>query len=765
MPSLRSRSAFLAVVLALVAALSWGLEEYLSDPLHREDPAAVAPDPAGRRLYILLVDSLAPKDVETMPEVAALRTGAFSTVVEPCADNYTYPCTYEALTGRTTFSLFSFLDNMGVLERDKGANLIRDAKGAGRRVAVISRGDMDAWGAQADTNLHYTIKQRQAELAGAIEAAAGHDLVFHHYVWHDVISHRNPRKTKAYQRSLRTLEGFIVNLAAGLPDDMDLLITGDHGHLDDGRHLQGLDTPTELILRSPNVVPQRLEGRMPISAVRWLSGAVMGLGSDAARVAPEWRAWAAPTLGATLRESGAPLERDRPEDERPVAAIVAAALLGLAGFFALGWGPGLAVAVWGMVLGLAYPSLHEANLEGGGIRAWIDHTIYLPVVGGLLGLARRRDLGAGWLAAVLTGLGFGLALLPVKGPEGILRNAETILIPGMICGAMAAAAFTWQDRAARPRRMAALAVVLGLVAWASMWTLSFKSNDVRLIGVPFDKIRRMYFPLVIAGAAAAAGGLQALVRPRPLAIAAAAGAVVLGTLLPTTLQLVAFLLTLGGLVLLRGERRWLAMVPLLGMTSGFMFKPRLLMGILVSVFLSALALRAASWVAARGNARAREAVDWMGALALSFGSYVGLAWTLELSVAGIDFGFIIQWLPEGWHETLWWLITAAVFVKTFLPLFLLYTVLERALAPTLGTMLQRALGISALRAILTGLFSVGWVASQGPSAATRRLIRVLQESYGWLFIALALLLLLAHDWWSRRRVAAPPAVSPAPAQP
>ncbi len=742
----RARFALLVAVLALAALLTWALEDHLADPLHRAAPPPPPADPAGRSLYILLVDSLAPKDVDDMKSVKALRNGAFSATVEPCADNYTDPCTYEALTGRTTFSLFSFLDNMGVLERDKGANLISDAKRAGWSVAVISRGDMDDWGAQADVNRVVGPARRKQELRIGLEAARSHRLVFHHYVWHDVTSHRYPRGTPAYAKSLRTLETFIEGLVADLPPGTDLLITGDHGHLDDGRHLQGLDTPTEVILRSPNVVAGRPQGRIPISSVRWLAAASTGLGSEASRVAPEWRPWMADHMQDALRQSGAPLEREASDHRVPVAALATCLLLALVGGFALGWPVGLAAGVWGLGLGLVYPSLHEANLEGVGPRAWVDLTIYLPPLAGLIGLAIWRRADRGWLTVVWCSAAFGLLLFPVRGAEGVLRNAETVVIPGVFTAALMGAWVlrgTWSDGDPAARRRALMWTGVALAAAiASVWMLSFRANDVRLIGMPFGAWPRRHGMWAAVFAGFAAAGVQGLVRMEVAPVVAAALAVMVGAQLPAPVQLVVFIALVVSLIVLRGKRREQVLVPMLGLASGVMFTGAEQLGIFVTALVLGGGMRASMSLAElHPTPAAKDAAAWVAGVVLAFGAYVGMAWTLGLSVAGIDFAFVLQWLPAGWHEKLWWLIATAVFVKTFLPLFLLHTVLTTGDPEVVNRSIGRALGLVLLRSVLTGLFATGWVTTQGDSAATRRLIRVLQDGYGWLFIALAIAML------------------------
>ncbi len=727
----------IAALVVLGAASSWAIDRHLSDPLHSAETLPPPADPQGRSLYILLIDSLAPADVEAMPAVLALRDGAFSATVEPCADNYTDPCTYEALTGRSTFSLFGFLDNMGVLERDKGANLIHDAMTAGWPVAVLSRHDMDDWGAQATVNLRSHENRINEELETGLLAAQDHRLVFHHYVWHDVVSHKYPRGKPAYTRSLDTLNDFVAKLVAGLPPDTDLLITGDHGHLDDGRHLQGLDTPTEVIVRSPRVVAQRVEGRVPITAVRWLSALSTGLGTEAGRVSPDWRDWAADSVSTAVRASGAPPERDPTHTTSPLWGILTALALGAASSLALGPRVGLLVSAWGLLVGWAYPSLHEANLDNHGPRAFLDFLPLLPIASAIAVYVRMRKMNAIQRPVVWTSLALGLLLFPVRGSEGVLRNIELILIPGVVAAALPLLprlrTAPWRERALP---IALLGVAAALVAW-----LDFRANDVRLISLPWEPQLRGHSTVAALGAALGAGALQARVLRHPAPIAAAIALVLLAPQLPGAVRLVAFIGALVALVSRSQRVRAWAWVPLLSVCTATMFKPAFQFGILTTAAL----LSWATYGVQRANqsTRERDAYAWLQAIVLAFGAYAGLAWTLKLAIEGIDFGFMLDWIPEGSHETLWWVLFAGVVIKSFLPLFFLDVGLFPQFNDERQTALGRATGIAGLRFVVTMLFATGWVTAQGSSAATRRLLRTLQDGYGWLILAVVLAALWA----------------------
>ena len=298
---------------ALAAGLLFGVavERALGDRLWVVDTPAPPRDPSGRRLYLLIIDSLAAENIEHLPSLRALADEGFSAVMDPCADAFTAPCVREALTGRPVFSLLSMLENFGVTRPDPGPNLLADARRAGLRAAFVSDGDLETWRGLADTDLQARepFDPRQVELG--LQAAREHDLVIHHWVWHDVETHHARRGSERYLASLARTDKVIHKLLRGLPRGVDLMVMGDHGHTSDGRHVQGLDVPTRVVVSSPNLQPLRPDGRVPLTAARFLAGAVTGLASPAARVEPAWRAWLAPRVGDALRDAGRPQPMDQ----------------------------------------------------------------------------------------------------------------------------------------------------------------------------------------------------------------------------------------------------------------------------------------------------------------------------------------------------------------------------------------------------------------------------------------------------------------------
>jgi hypothetical protein len=728
----------LVALFAAAAALAWGLELHLSDPLHRgaaKPPPEV--DPAGRRLFVLIIDSLAPDDLDGLPAVAGL--GGFSARVEPCADNYTYPCIHEALTGRPTFSLFSFLDNMGVLERDLGDNLIADLRAAGKRVAVISRGDLHHWGAQADTVVDIPHKQKGDELPAAIAAMQDHDVILHHWVWHDIVSHHSPRGTAAYARSLAETQVFAAGVVGALPPDMDLLVMGDHGHLDDGRHLQGLDTPTEVRVKSPRLRPVRPEGRVPITAIRTLAAAVTGVGSAAVRVEPAWRGWMAPGVADSVRLAGEDPIDPGADIGLPWLALGAGLALGLLAGAGAGWGAGLGAAAFGFGLGLAYPALHALNLDDRGPREVFWLIDWLPPAVGLISLARGRDPDRAWRALATCSAAIWLGVLPVLGPEGVLRNLEAILIPPVL-GAALLQALSLRRGAPWRAGLPPLLLLVG-AATAMGWSLSMLSNDVQILKMSFTD-----WPLKQPGkgaaAAAALGAALSALALRPAGAARWTGALALGAAapllpaaLPEPLKAVAF--GAAAVVALLPRAPAALRLGLLLLATGICLDRYRQVGALFAILpLAAFAAAAPAVARGRPGPTAEGALKLALAVALGTGTYLSMAWTIELKIAGLDWGFTLPWLPGELHERLWFVITAAMVLKTFLPLLLLVEV-GRAHSPLAGP-LRLGARLAGARFAASALFCTGWVAAQGADAATRRLLRVLQDGFGWLLIAAAL---------------------------
>ncbi|MGB0640477.1 MAG: alkaline phosphatase family protein, partial [Myxococcota bacterium] len=303
------------------------VEQQFGEQLAQVNTTSPARDPAGRKLYILMVDSLSIEDAARMPHFTEIGAHGFRMEMEPCFDNFTTACVREMLTGRRMFSLFSVLENLQVTRPGVGANLITDAQQAGLSTALVSWGDLRAWSNLVDTNLRLKGKQKTQEAAIGLDIASTHDVVFHHWIWHDVASHHHAKKNgPKYAESLARTDELIREISAGLPPDMDLIVAGDHGHAPDGRHVQGMDVPTVLVARSPNLRSVTVEGRPPITAARYLMGAITGVGSHASQVETPWRSWPSAHMGTDVRDIGKARTNSKSGSSFPKAPVMVAVL-------------------------------------------------------------------------------------------------------------------------------------------------------------------------------------------------------------------------------------------------------------------------------------------------------------------------------------------------------------------------------------------------------------------------------------------------------
>jgi hypothetical protein len=217
----------------------------------------------------------------------------------------------EALTGRSRESVFSVLEDFKVLAPDVGANLVSDAKAAGMRTALVSAGNLRSWTDRVDDDIRVDKGERGAEIDIALDAARDHDLVIHHWIWLDIASHHKRTRKDRYEKALSETSDFLAALEAGLPSDMDLIVTGDHGHNSGRTAHRG---PRRADLRrgadgQPAIVHP--DERMPVTGVRFLAGAATGLASPSMRVEPRFREWLSDAVGEGLRTVGTTIRRAR----------------------------------------------------------------------------------------------------------------------------------------------------------------------------------------------------------------------------------------------------------------------------------------------------------------------------------------------------------------------------------------------------------------------------------------------------------------------
>jgi hypothetical protein len=711
---------WIGLVLAFVLGIA--VEFNRGNPPRTGEPIQVQ-DESGRRLMLLIVDSLSIPNYQAMPALQGLAKDGFYADVEPCLERITYVCIKEILTGRTAFTLFGLFQNFGVGVTDPGDNLLRDAQAAGKKVVMVSAGDLSPFKGDLDHDDRFKKGPSQSEEDKAKERAQDADVIVYHWIWHDTKTHHNRVGSKKYKKSVRRTNKFIEDVLEWLPEDMDIIVAGDHGHAKDGRHVQGLDIPTVVVASSPNIKPLKLKKRIPISALRFLSGAATGLFSDQTDWDPEWADWLTESIGPKARaliQSGSA----RAPPSFPFGAMLVCLILG-ANAMTSGrkwWAPALALVAIGMGASFeawmsafhfpgAYPRLHTV-LWAAPAGAWF------------LGLLATRKLSGAFVwTTAMSGL-LLLILYPVVHHYGVLKNLSNLMSPLLVAAVLAALSKPgWGRRTA--------VAVLGLsAAWAF-----YKLGNFRIWNLEIVKYRSASWitknpVLATAAISAGAAGFHALIEEgthwkRGLwALAAGLGASgiielpVYGYALPTALIFVSFFWRRFG------HARMLSMA--FAWAAPFMYQTAQLYVLYATVAIVIIGL----WLTKL--LELGEAGRWASGVFLMLGAYMGLAWTFGLTTAGIDFTFAIQWLPGRLHEQFWWVIAIVMVFKCMAHITLMVVAVQRLFGPRAEEITNAAASLSLLRYTFIAFFSIAWLIAGDEQAGGMRLATMLQDAFYWL---------------------------------
>ena len=223
------------------------------------------------RLFMYLIDGLrwqSATDPELLPALIALEPDGVAGRVEPCFDKLTAQCIQSALTGTTSRSIYSFIGNLMPSESGAGADVLYSLSRRGYVIETVSDfvfpkayGDALTASLMPGTDFERSI-ENEVEQALALFADKEVDVVILHSTAWDALGHAKGATSPEYRAMGRRYNALIDQVARTVGPDDHLLIFGDHGMTDDGRHLQGLDIPTYYLYRGNAV---RAGVRQPIN--------------------------------------------------------------------------------------------------------------------------------------------------------------------------------------------------------------------------------------------------------------------------------------------------------------------------------------------------------------------------------------------------------------------------------------------------------------------------------------------------------------------
>jgi len=707
---------------ALAFILGIAVEFNRGNPPRSAEPVRVE-DESSRRLLLLIIDSMSIPNYHNMPALKELAEDGFYAEVEPCLERITYVCVKEILTGRTAFTLFGLFQNFGVGVTDPGESLLRDAKAAGKNVAMVSAGDLASFKNDLSSDDRFKKGPSKLEEETAEKRAKDADILVYHWIWHDTQAHHHKVGTSGYKESVSRSNKLVEDVLAWLPEDMDIVVAGDHGHADDGRHVQGLDIPTVVIAKSPNIKPLHLDERIPMSSLRYLSGVSAGLYSDQIDWDPAWESWLTDRVtekARTLIRSGSA----RGPPSTPLAALLICVLLTLLASAAgpRWWAPSLAVLA--ITMGATFePFIGQFHFPGRYARF---HTVmwYAPVLAAVLGLALTRK-ASGAFAAVAAASGLlMLALYPVVHHYGVLKNLGNLMAPLLIAAAMAAVMKPgWRQRA--------LVVISATLAAYTFYRIS----DFRIFNLEIVKYRGASWlkkspteaafilsllPALVHFVIEHAKGWQRIAW----SIAAGIGASglielpVYGYTIPTLLIFVS--------LFWRHPAYARSLSLSFAWAVPFMYTDAQQYGVYATVAAVATGL----WCARIADQGA--VTRWASGVIIMLGAYMGLAWTYGLTTGGIDFTFAIQWLPGRLHEEYWWVIAIVMTYKCLAHVPLIVLVVQRLFGTNAKDVANAAAGLSLLRYSFVAFFAISWLIAADDQAGGMRLAAMLQDAFFWL---------------------------------
>ena len=747
---------WLAFALGLFAVVSTAR---VSDPGARRAAPVAIERRTPARVLLVFIDSLSrdlATNAEQMPVLSRLAKDSASFDVEPCRDQLTYLCLRAALTGHDDSSLLAVADNFRPSQEGPPETLLSAVAAQGQRVSVLGTSDFHPYRRSLFIERPLSKHEETPERVLEVVRSARQDdaaLTIVSLGSGDMTAHAHGVHSPKYAAAFRRLDSTVGALVDGLDSDTSLVVFGDHGHDALGRHLPGTTSRTWALYRGPAFRPG-FKASISITDHRALLGVLLGVPTEPIYRGPALAslfepAWVASALGGQLPSLQASPARAA---ELPVLRWLS--MLGLALAFVGGVGVlssaerraslvALAAAASGLaaVVGLAYDPIRRV-VHDHGDSPERGLSLLVPLAFGCLvaSVVRRGWLfqlraRPAWLptAAACALLVTFWLLLPTAYYYGSRRAvvlAGALAIAVMLVDYWRRGVATLQQRVAPTLAMVFAAAVLisfyqvkqlgpetgGAATWALSAALYTHATWLPLL------LAKLILGVVLVLPAAPR-------RPFDAAVAAA-------------LLAVCLMVELGGLRLPREIYAGLAVALLCGTAfarqragASLLAGSLLLLDHLyggdashlapLETILAATAALLAAWQRVGVTPFARRLLD---AFTVVVGFYLMFWPTVGFHLAGIDFAYMFQWVPEAQYEHFWQVIALGVIVKLALPLVLVIAVARAQLRDQLTlTVVSSTLAAKvALLSVMIEAYAIGHtMASQQALAMLAELLLLL----------------------------------------
>lgn len=751
-----SRFAFLGIVLSLgIFALA------TTARVNRTQAGKVSAVPVEQvrpveRTVLVFIDSLSREvatNAEIMPTLGHLAREGVSFDVEPCRDQLTYLCLRAAFTGHDDSSLLAVSDNFRPNREGPPDSLLSAVSDQGKRIAVIGASDFHPYRRWLASERELSkqaesVENVSAQLRDALQSNP--QIIVVALASGDMIAHAHGTQSKQYAAAFRRIDATVAAVAAIAGVQSNLVVFGDHGHDTSGRHLPGTEAKTWAVYVGP-AFRQGVKSSIDITDHRAVLGTLLGVPTE-----PVYRGlalssvfdagWVARTFSRGLPNLQAPRDEEHGSSSSRLWVAVLVAGFALLGAKILAWDR---FGAW--PLGLTAFAVTIAAASGFGYD-WIRNLVHdhgdsperavclsLPIALGasLAAVARVSRLRALGLGNPLHSTAAGallvafLLMLPTAYYYGSRRAVVLAGVLGLlsVAGALFERDSTWRSRMqAVVALLFAGCVLVNFYAVRQLGPETGGSSSWALDAPLYTQ--STWLALVAAKLVLYVVSMAPRAAEHPSDCAAAAGllsASVLvefaGARLPRELYSILFLAVVVGSLF---ARRQFAASLFAGslLLLDHLYGRRCPQLAPMELLLAATAVLLA-WQRSRSP---RLQPTWLAGLTITIAVYLMLWPTVGFHLAGLDFSFMFEWVPEADYDQAWRWIAFGVVVKLGLPIALVIVVARDQLRDALTRgIVMGALGAKvALLCVLIAFYGISHsMASQQATAMLSELVLVL----------------------------------------
>ena len=669
-----------------------------------------------QRVLLVFIDSLS-RDVartsELMPTLGRLAREGASFDVEPCRDQLTYLCLRAAFTGHDDSSLLAIGDNFRPDHDAPPESLLSAVAATQDRVNVIGSSDFHPYRRALFAEHLLSKSEETPEGVRAMLKSASQDnaqLEIVSLASGDMVAHAHGARSPEYREAFRRLDRVVLAITEAIDPDTHLVVFGDHGHDERGRHLPGTTAHTWAVYHGP-AFRSGVTSSISITDHRALLGVLLGVATEPSYRGPPLASIFEPKWVASALQGGLPkLEVAKGHDASAHARYwIWVAGIGLVGVLAA-W-PLLArhrprwllvaiaasAAVIAAAIGVWYDEIRCLVHDHGDSPERALSLIVPLALGCVVAsiVVRNQRYGvnatrAAWAptAATCSLVTIFLLMLPTSYYYGSRR---AVVLAAVLAVATKLAHYLRRSSSRlRERLVPSLALAFAAIVLASLYPVrqlgpetggaSTWALDARIYTqttwLPLIVSKFILYLILVAprasrhsSDAAGAAGL----------LSASALVELAGARLPREAYACLFCALLVGSLFLRHR------APSTLLSGGLLLLEHLYGGdgshiAPIEMILAATAAALLAWRSMQLTVSTRSVLT---GLTVTIAVYLMLWPTVGFHVAGIDFGYMFQWVPEAKYEQLWQVIAFGVVVKLALPLILVMGIAREHLSEPL----------------------------------------------------------------------------------